>query len=71
MKNEENIINKKNYLTSALFDLRKSIAIGVPTKNLKNIYFILGKIYYYLGDSYYSLSLKYLNKSFMKVKKKL
>lgn len=62
-EDEEDLSKKKVFLNLSLLDLRKSIAIGVPKKNLGNIYFIIGKIYFYLGEPYYNQSLKYLKKS--------
>jgi len=62
-ENEQDLSKKNKFFYSSLFDLRKALAIGVDKKNLKNIYFCLGKLYFYLGESYYYQSLKYLNES--------
>ncbi|MBP5449843.1 MAG: tetratricopeptide repeat protein [Spirochaetales bacterium] len=61
---QENDLQKKRTLfSSSLIDLRRTIAVGAPKKNLPNIYYCLGKIYYYFGEPYYRLSLMYLNRS--------
>lgn len=62
-EDEENLSKKKIFLNLSLIDLRKAIAIGVPRKNIGNIYFVLGKIYYYFGEPYYYQSLKFLKNS--------
>ncbi|MCG8572151.1 MAG: tetratricopeptide repeat protein [Spirochaetes bacterium] len=60
---EIDYLKRKNYLQQGLINLRKALAIGIPEKNLGNIFFCLGKIYYYLGRPYYNFSILYLNKS--------
>lgn len=69
---EEHDLNKKNNLLySALFDLRKAMAVGIPNENLANVFFALGKIYYYLGKPYYFQSQKYLNQSLLAGNKRI
>ncbi|OHD13758.1 MAG: hypothetical protein A2086_13505 [Spirochaetes bacterium GWD1_27_9] len=62
-EDEKNIDKRKFFFSISISDLRKAMAIGVPTKNKPNLFFCIGKIYYYFGESYYNLSIEYLNNS--------
>ncbi len=67
LKGEDNsdIFIKQKFFNLALLDLRKALALGVPEKNLANIYFTLAKIYFVKGFDYYNQSIDYFNRSIL------